>query len=223
MPQTPPAPDPQGQETERALEELRKAARAAGIGRDSPMMPLLSAFANAIRLVGSHTAAASRSMAAASQHVTDTLALARSTADAEHDRFQAGLDATKATIIDGIANAVARHADAALARRVRRHDYRTLALICLGLIVLAGGCFASGHYLGRSDALASVRQTEAGLRAAFTESPADAETWLNLMTWNSGRNGLDRCLQPGMTYLENGRKACNVPLWIEPPKPTTPP
>ena len=214
--------DPQA-EAERLVAELRRATRTAGITRDDPMMPLLGAFAAAIRLVATRTTATNRALADAAGHLDTTLALARSTADAEQEQFRAGLAATQAVVIQGVADSIARSADAALTRRVRVLDWSTAVVAFLVVGTAAGGCFGLGYWRGSADALKGVQQTEAGLRAAFSQGPAEAAAWLDLMTWNSGQVALDRCSKPSMTYTENGRAACKVPLWIEPSPPFTAP
>ena len=149
----------------------------------------------------------------------DALGLAKTTAEAERRVFEAGLATAQARTISDISSAIARSAEAALTRRVRVLDRSTIFIAVAVVFVSMGCCSWVGYSWGRSTALAGVSQTEAGLQAAFTFSPADANLWMNLMRWNTIRNALPECAKPGQTYFQDGRKACQVPLWIEQPKP----
>ena len=217
-----PPPDPLVEEFEKLVGQLRDAARTAGVGRDDPMMPLLSAFAQMIRFIGTRTASSNKTVADASQRITDALLTAKSAADAERDRFQADLAAAEAATIQRVGNAIARSADAALTRRVRVFDRNTALLAALALVLTAGAGLGGGYWWGSSTANAGIHQTEAGLRAAFNESPADAAIWLDLMTWNRIRGGLAQCASANLITTQDGRRKCDVPLWIEKPQPTTP-
>ena len=217
----PPPPDPSAQESDRLVEQLREAARAAGVMRNDPMMPLLSSFALVIRYLGTRTAANDRTVTEASHRITDALLTARTTAEAEQRRFEAALAATQAATIQQVGSAIARSADEALTRRVRVFDRNTALLAAAILVATTGGCLWGGYLWGSSTALAGVHQTEAGLRAAFNASPADAAIWMGLMEWNRIRDSLAQC-SPGLTSLQDGRKVCTIPLWIEKPQPSVP-
>ncbi|MDQ2803827.1 MAG: hypothetical protein M3Y41_14555, partial [Pseudomonadota bacterium] len=209
-------------EAEQLVGELREAARRAGLQRDDPLMPLLTAFVHAIRYLGARTAASDRTVAGASQRISDALLLARQVADAEADRFLAKMAATEAATVERIATAIAHSADTALTRRVRVFDRNTALLAALTLVATAAACLGGGYWWGSSRATAAIRETEVGLQAAFNDGPQDALTWLDLMIWNPIRVSIGYCSQPGMTHLQDGRKECDVPLWIEKPKPTAP-
>ena len=73
-----------------------------------------------------------------------------------------------------------------------------------------------GYWWGRSAARADIRQTEAGLQAAFSRGPEAAKDWLALMIWNDPRKALAQCQGPAVS-VQDGRRVCMVPLWVEPP------
>lgn len=215
----PAAAEPLPDEFERLVDELRDAVRTAGVARDDPMMPLLAAFAHAIRAIGSRTAGSDRIVAQASQRIADALVEARAAADAERRRFEAQLAATEAQTIGRVADAIARSSDDALARRIRVFDRNSARIAAF---ILFAGCAAflgGGYYWGNSHAYVHIHQTEAGLQAAFSNDADGARLWLDLMTWNNIPESLRQCLRPGARYAQSGRKACNVPLWIEEPLP----
>ncbi len=215
--QSAPPVDPGMAEAEQLVAEMREAASAAGLRRDDPILPLLTALARGIRFLAVRTAGSDRVAAEASQRIADAIAHSRHAADAEAARFQAGLAQTEADTIQRIADGIARSADDALRLRIRVFD-RNTALLAAGVLlasILAAG--AGGYWWGRQDTLAGFHETERDLRAAFSAGPADAGLWRDLMTWNDIRRSLDLC--NGQIRLQAGRKVCDVPLWVEPPVP----
>lgn len=200
------------------VERMRAATRQAGIDDDGPLTPLLDAFMLTLTRLGSLTDRNARISADHAASLTTTLDQARRVADSEIERFRAGLDAAKAETIHDVAHHIARSADAALTRRVRVLDRNS---VLIAAAVLVGSILASGiggYWWGESSATADIRETEAGLRAAFNNGPAAARDWLNLVTWNDPEKALSQC-HGGV--LQAGRRECDVPLWIE--KPVSPP
>ena len=225
VPQALPAPtDPIAAEVETLVEQLRQAMRAAGVGREDPMMPLLHSLAHFIRFIGKRTADSDRTGTETSLRIVEALTLAKSTADAERQVFEAGLATAQARTISEISSAIASSAEAALTRRVRVYDRNTIFIVVAFVFVSMGCCSWVGYAWGRTNALAGVQQTELELRAAFTFGPANANLWMTLMQWNPVVQPLKECSKPDRALIgTDGRKACSVPLWIEPPKPVVAP
>ena len=203
---------------------MRIAARHAGIDDDGPLTPLLDAIMLTLERLGALTDRNARITTDHAAALDIALRDARQSADAETQRFYARLEAAKAQTVRDVAHHIARSADAALTRRVRVFD-RNTALIAAA--VLAGGilaAFGGGYWWGSSTALAAVRETEAGLQAAFNDGPHAARTWLDLMLWNDPDKALAQCFGNAVS-IQDGRRACGVPLWIEklpsPPPPGT--
>ncbi len=105
---------------------------------------------------------------------------------------------------------------------IREHWHRNIVLaagVLFGVAVAFGVIgVAAGYFWGRANALASVRQTGAGLQAMFRDGPDAAATWLNLARWNDPQQALAQC-KDANTNTQDGRRACMVPLWVEAPKP----
>jgi hypothetical protein len=214
-------PDASDEESEALIADLREAARQAGMQRDDPMMPLMTAFARAIRFLSARNAKSERIAAETTQRILDALLRSREASDAETKRFREQLAAVEAATIARIATSIARSADDALRHRVVVFS-RAVSLTAAGvLFAVAGGCLGGGYWWGWTQATAGVHETEAGLRTAFAEGPAAAHEWLNLMQWNSVWNALVQC-KDGAAFRQAGRKACNMPLWIEAPLPAVP-
>ncbi|MCB8884034.1 hypothetical protein ACELLULO517_27615 [Acidisoma cellulosilytica] len=210
------------EDVEALIAELREAARHAGIQRDDPMMPLLTTLAHQIRFLANRTATSDRVATETSARIIDALQQSRQAADTEIARFQAGIAETEAVTIERIADSIAKTADRALTRRVAVFQWQ-LVLGAAGVLVLvAASCLGGGYWWGRDNTLASVHETETGLQTAFEQGAGAAQKWLNLMQWNPITDALGQCTG-ALVSMQDGRKACNVPLWIEPPHPGPPP
>ena len=203
--------------------QMRAAARQAGLDDDGPLTPLLEALMLALDRLGALT---DRTARASDEHIAgirQLLTVAREAADSETARFRAGLDTTKTEIIGEIARRIAQSADAALTRRVRVFDRNTALIAAAVLFGSILGAFVGGYWRGSSTANAAIHETEAGLQAAFNQGPEAARDWLNLMTWNDVQDALAQCHGDAVVSIQFGRRACDVPLWIEKPVPAPPP
>jgi hypothetical protein len=210
------------EDVEALIAELREAARHAGIQRDDPMMPLLTTLAHQIRFLANRTAKSDRVVADMSERIIDALQQSRHAADTEIARFQAGIAQTEAVTIQRIADNIARAADRALTRRVTILQWNRVAWAAAILVCLTMGSLAGGYWWGRDTALSSIHETEAGLQVAFENGADAAQKWLDVMQWNDIADALAQCTEETVS-IQGGRKACNVPLWIEPPQPPPPP
>ena len=210
--------DPLNNEAERLVTALRDAARRAGLNRDDPMAPLVLAFIETIKFLSNRTALSDRIATDASRRIAKTVSQSRQAAEAETKRFRAALAETEADTVQRIATAIVETADVAWTRRVRVFDRNTAALAGLVLFAVAAACLAGGAWWGRSSAYADFRETEADLHAAFIDGPDRAHAWLQLMEWNDPHAALLTCdAAQGRIRIQDGRKWCQVPLWIEKP------
>ena len=217
-------PDPLNNETERLVAALREAARQAGLRRDDPMAPLVLAFMQTIKFLGERSARSDHIAIDASRRIAKTVGQSRQAADAETKRFRAALAETEADTVQRIATAIVETADVAWTRRVRVFDRNTAALAGLVLFAVAAACLAGGAWWGRSSAYADFRETEAGLHDAFIDGPDRAYAWLQLMELNDPRAALLSCdAAQGRIHIQDGRRWCLVPLWIEKPAIRLPP
>jgi hypothetical protein len=82
------------------------------------------------------------------------------------------------------------------------------------LLVGIGGGYVAGYHHGGADAISMVSD----LRAALAEGAPGAAIWRNLVDWNDPVAAMAQC-DAKSVIVEQGRKACMMPLWIEAPKP----
>ena len=205
-------------ETEKLLDELRRAAKAAGAEPDDPMMPLVTAFAQSIRFMAERGSMSDRVLASASERINTALVEARRTADAEAERFSASILATETNIIQRIAGSIAASADKALTRRVEVFDRNTALWAAAALFGTAIAFGVGGYVWGSNVARTEIQETEVGLRDAFSHSGADANNWMLLMQWNDLSEALSGCKSAPQAIIDHGRHACMVPLWTDSPQ-----
>lgn len=112
--------------------------------------------------------------------------------------------------------AAARGADLRSAALVRAHGRRTLLTYGLTFLIGVAAAAGGGYFWGQRTANAAVQQTEQHLTLAFQNGPAAAATWANLMRSNDADLALAGCTGSALKVMD-GRRACNVPLWLDPP------
>jgi hypothetical protein len=205
-------------EATRLIDDMRAAIRRAGILPDDPIMPLMTAFARAIQFMAERGSASDHVLANASERINTALVEARRTADAEAEGFSAKVLATETDIIRRIAGSIASSADEALTRRVQVFDRNTALWAAAALIWTGIACGVGGYLWGGNVARDDIHETEAGLRAAFSNNAADAQKWMLMMDWNDLSTALSSCRNANQTVIDHGRHACFVPLWTEKPQ-----
>jgi hypothetical protein len=202
--------------TERLVAKLRDAARQAGLRRDDPMAPLVVGLIHTIRHLGERTARSDRITTIASRRIADVIGESRRAADAEAARFRLELSRVEADTVQRIAAAIVDTANVALTRRVRTLDRNSAYLAALALFAVAAVCLAGGERWGHSRAAASVYEAETALQSALLDGPDTARLWTQLMAWNDLRGSLTACnAAPARNHVQDGRRFCDVPLWIE--------
>jgi hypothetical protein len=121
--------------------------------------------------------------------------------------------------LDRLLRAAVSGADRRAAALARARISRTAVLASVVLILVGGAGLAGGYWWGRAEEASTYRVTAARLAAAFRDGPEIAARWLDLMRWNSLPEALKACDQgQAFTDQQSGRRACSLPLWLEPPK-----
>ncbi len=118
--------------------------------------------------------------------------------------------------VERLEQAAVRGADRRAAELARSRNRRTLltygGTFAVGILAAAGG----GFLWGQAAANAAVLQTNQQLALAFRDGPGAAAAWANLMRSNDANLMLAACTGLAVKTLE-GRKACNMPVWLDPP------
>lgn len=217
VPKTP-QPDPGDAEVEKLLAEMREAVRRAGIQRDDPMMPLLTALARSIRFMGERTSRSDTVAQETGTQIMQALLQSRQNANAEIARFQAGIASTEADTIQRVGSAIARSADAALTRRIKVFDRNTALCAAAALFIVAAGCLGGGYWWGRMSVTGQIDAAVNGAQIALGDRLVDAEALANLVKWNPMGQVLQGCRNgTNSVWLSDKRLACNLPVYIQPP------
>lgn len=138
------------------------------------------------------------------------------------------LDATMGLTVlpgDGVARleqAAATGADRRAADLARSRNRQTIMIISAGLAGAVLLALGAGFAWGRQTANAAIAETDRRLVAAYQDGPGTAAAWASLMEQNDLRAALAACTGDRVYTDASGRRACAVPLWIEPPKRTPP-
>ena len=123
--------------------------------------------------------------------------------------------------VERLEQAAVRGADQRAAELARAHSRRTLltygGAFAVGILAALG----AGFVWGQASANAAVHQTEGQLALAFRDGPGAAAIWANLMRANDANLMLATCTGLAVKTLE-GRKACNMPVWLDPLKSAVP-
>jgi len=96
------------------------------------------------------------------------------------------------------------------------HNLRTLLTYGGAFVAAVVAAAIGGAVWDHSNQVATVRSTEAGVSAAFRDGQAAAANWLNLMRSNDPAQALAACTGINVRVIE-GRRACNLPVWLDPP------
>jgi hypothetical protein len=121
--------------------------------------------------------------------------------------------------IEQLASSLSSGAERKVADLITATNRRTITLaIAVGLVGIAAVAAASFFY-GRHTGIADVQQAiDAMPTAAARYSAAGARQWLTLMQNNDIGAVLSHC-RPD---IQDGRKACTMAFWVEPPKRVVP-
>ena len=123
--------------------------------------------------------------------------------------------------VERLEKAAVRGADQRAAELAQSRNRRTLltygGAFAVGILAAAGSSFL----WGQASANAAVRQTEQQLALAFRDGPGAAAAWANLMRSNDAGLMVATCTGLAVRTIE-GRRACNMPVWLDPPIPAVP-
>jgi hypothetical protein len=189
---------------QRVTAAQQRMARAVLIGKlqGDPLADLVEALSQALGVQHEIHRAGVRQQREASAHLEQQLRAA----------IEAARQPVDPAALVRLEEAAAIGADRRAVKLARAHNWRT---VLIAAAVLVGGVVAgavSGVLMDRRFQLA----TEAGITTeAFSDGPAASAAWLNLMRSNDIISTLASCA--GKTVVVDGRRACGVAIWLDPP------
>jgi hypothetical protein len=116
---------------------------------------------------------------------------------------------------DRIATKAADAADRRAVMLARSRDRRTDAIKAAIFCVVVSLTAVSAYWLGWSNAERPI----AGLETAVAPRTAASALWLRLIAYNDVEQAVGRCVA---LKSDKGRRACSVPMWLDPPPATVP-
>lgn len=224
------------QNFDRLIEDMQKAAERDGLHDDGPMAPTFQGFRFCLQALREMTGSMARIEQRYVSRILSTLDAARGAVAAEVKRAETQMATTLATQQDKMATQIASdivcQASKGIERHARNFDIKVGVFVAA---LLAVTYFATRYTVETSDAktqsaavatavadtrtqtLSEVNETETALRAAFgTGGLLGARMWVRFMNWNTNVNdALAECTGE-RTFVQDNRKACLVPLWLEP-------
>lgn len=212
---------PVPQHLDALIRQMHQAAKISGIEQNDPLAPVLEAIIGFMKHIDNKALEQEYIVQAYVSEATNLLKLTQVTSRMIAERYQKSIEERGARTIEIISAKIAESADRALARRVRVFDRNAAFVAVLMLVSSTLGGYFYGRWQGKRIADASIGITEINLQSAFNHGPQAANTWLQLMRWNNPRSALSYC-HGSSVFIQNGRRACNVPLWIAPPLPAPP-
>jgi hypothetical protein len=189
---------------QRVTAAQQRMARAVLIGKlqGDPLADLVEALSQALGVQHEIHRAGVRQRHEASSHLEQQL----------HAAIEAARQPVDPAALVRLEEAAATGADRRVVKLVRAHNWRT---VVIAAAVLVGGITAGavgGVLIDRRFQLA----TEAAITTeAFSDGPTAAAAWLNLMRSNDIIPTLATCT--GKTVVADGRRACGVAIWLDPP------
>jgi hypothetical protein len=116
-------------------------------------------------------------------------------------------DHLRRAVVQGISS----HASGAVRTMGWRNVLLAASILVASIVAGAGGGYWFGYRLGLTETAPL-----AGL------APAEASAWSQLMHNNSAVNAIDVCENGKVAKTPDGRRACALPMWLDPPARTVP-
>ena len=194
-----------------AQAELERAVREGGLSRDPMRLPL-GALAVTLGAIEKLFLATVGQFRTTSEDLDHRLTVA----------VQRAIQPTDPGAMERLRIAAARGASQEVLALVRAHNRRTA--LAAGVVLTGSILFAGivGFCWGRWSAESDIHETELTLSKAFRDGPEAASDWANLMTHNDLPTAMASCAG-SRVVVQDGRRACAIPLWLDPAKERGPP
>jgi hypothetical protein len=167
-----------------------------GVLSDDPIAPLLSDWAECNAQLRSAIHELTNALQDASIVVPDTAARLEQAAAAGADRHAAAL--------------------------AQAHSLRTALVYCAITAGIATATGLGGYVIGTAMSSSDMHQTDQRIAEALHDRPSSAARWADLIQFNDITQSLSLCTGPRLYADASGRRACTVPLYIEPARRSAP-
>ena len=202
--------------TAELVEQMREAAREANVIDGEPIAPLLDVLQRALAWMGELSARNAQATAEQADQIKRTVADVRRVAQAEIDRERAAVSADKAGIIREVSDAIAASTRETQHQTARTYNRNSWLASVAGVVAIIAAIGGSCYLLGRQQGATAAYTTDENLRAVLRVNPTSAPAWLNLMNSNDPAQTFAACHGEAVRVY-NGRRACEVPVWLDPP------
>lgn len=212
----PPAPHP---DWSRLIDDLWVAAQRAGIRTDDPLWPLIETLGRTAHHLAVRSAEVEATSAQVLAGLEELLERGHAVSSTEVERIQAELARMQAMTVAEVAGAIGEAANRTLVCRAVIHDLRLAALSAALLVLVLLGVAAGSYEVGATHARERYLSADAGVQSALAAGGiATAKRWRDIVMWNDIVTAEAICVRIGNTAQINGRAACAIPLWTEPPR-----
>ena len=199
------------------LDEMRRAARKTGVDVDGPLGPVLSALILVLEWLGVCVAELRMISVEYGSQALQRLQAVRAADEAATSHLETQMEAAKIRIVHDFRADIARDFDKLTVGRVRAEVWKISLIAAIVLVASVTLSLVAGYHWGRTNAEASIYETESRLQAGFRNGLRGASHWAGLMAWNDILIALQFCdTNADLVISQHGRRACKVPLWIEP-------
>lgn len=137
------------------------------------------------------------------------------------DRIEAGPQALTPRERDHMTRQLVQACQTSFVRQAGAAAGRRIIITAAMVVACSAALLGGGYVLGRSSEAAAVANAIGPLREALSDGSASAQVWADAIRRNDLPRLLARC-EAAAVWMDSGRRACNVPLWLEDP-PRQPP
>jgi hypothetical protein len=198
------------------IDELRRSSREYGLESDDPFSPVMSALVHVLQWLGALVSELRKITVDYGNQTLQRLQAMRTADEAAAARLQTQMEADRVRIVYDFGASISDVLDRATVGRLRAEVWKIGLGAAFALAVCTAASLALGYRWGRANAEVEIYATASRLEAAFRYGLSGASSWVGLMTWNNIDFALRQCDDRKLSFkATNGRRACNVPLWIE--------
>lgn len=133
-------------------------------------------------------------------------------------RVESEIAINEARVVADLAPRLAAGVNRSLAAGVRMAQIRLIAARVAGGVALAVAGITAGYWMGKTAGEAEMASVRSAIDLALTrDGPAGADIWRRLIAYNDPVAAIAKCRQAMAT--QDGRGACLMPVWTDPPAP----